>query len=83
MPLYIELVIAAMNLLTTHSYITKCQEKYLKHKKENLAMNEAIVLGDFAENYQFIMQDEIQSNHWSKTSCTFHPIVIYLLEKAI
>ena len=43
---------------------------YLKHKKEDLAMNEAIALGDFAENYQFIMQDEIQNYHWSKTSCT-------------
>ena len=75
---YTALVIAAINSLTTHSYITKCQARYLKHKKENLAMNEAIVLGDFAENYQFIMQDEIQSYHWSNT---LHPIVIYLLDR--
>ena len=36
-----------------------------------------MVLGDFAENYQFIIQDEIQSFHWSKEYCTLHPIVFY------
>ena len=44
-------------------------------------MNEAIALGDFTENYQFIMQDEIKSYHWSKTSCTLHAIAIYLLDR--
>ena len=36
-----------------------------------------IVLGDFAENYQYIVQDEIQSYHWSKEYCTLHPLVVY------
>ena len=36
-----------------------------------------MVLGDFAENYQFLIQDEIQSFHWSKEYCTLHPLVIY------
>ena len=35
---------------------------------------------DFAENFNFIIQDEIQSYHWSKGYCTLHPIVIYLLD---
>ena len=34
-------------------------------------------LGDFSENYEFLVQDEIQSYHWSKDSCTLHPIVVY------
>jgi hypothetical protein len=34
--------------------------------KETIGMNEAIVIGDFAENYQFIIQDEIQGYHWNK-----------------
>ena len=33
------------------------------------------VLGDLAENYQFLVQDEIQSYHWSKEYCTLHPLV--------
>ena len=36
-----------------------------------------MVLGDFAENYQFVVQDEIQSFHWNKTQATLHPTVIY------
>ena len=32
---------------------------------------------DFAENSQFPIQDEIQSYHWSKYYCTFHPIVYF------
>ena len=35
------------------------------------------MLGDFAENYQFLNEDEIQSYHWSKEYCTIHPVVVY------
>ena len=39
-----------------------------------------IVLGDFAENYQFLVQDEIQSYHWSKEYCSLHPLVVYFTD---
>ena len=42
-------------------------------------MNEVIVLGNFAENYQFLVQDEIQSYHSSKEYCTLHPLVVYFI----
>ena len=29
----------------------------------------ALVLGDFAENYTFVVQDEIQSLHFASSSC--------------
>ena len=35
-----------------------------------------IVLGDFAENFKCVIQDEIQGFYWNKQSCTLHPIVI-------
>ena len=35
------------------------------------------MLGDFAENYQYLIQDEIQSFHCCKEYCTLHPQVIY------
>ena len=35
---------------------------------------------DFAENYSFVVQDEIQSFHWSKSHCTLHPVVVYYKE---
>ena len=49
--------------LTSHSFIAKSQAKYLKSRKDSLGANEAIILLDFAENYQFVIQDEIQSFH--------------------
>ena len=36
-----------------------------------------MVLGDFAEDYQYRIQDEMQSFHWSKEYCTLHPLVMY------
>ena len=48
--------------------------------KESLKANEVIVLRDFAENYQFLVQDEIQSYHWSKEYCTLHPLVVYFID---
>ena len=36
-----------------------------------------IILGDFAENYVFVVQDEIQSYHWNTQQCSLHPLVIY------
>ena len=54
------------NDLMRHSYIAKSQAQYLNMTKETLRENEAIVIGDFAENYQFLIQDEIQRYHWSK-----------------
>ena len=77
---YKETLIEAIDLLTKHSFLAKCQASFLKSKKEALLANEAIVLGDFAENYQFLIQDEIQSYHWSKKYCTLHPLVLYLLD---
>ena len=74
---YKELLVESINKLTRHSYLAKAQAQYVKSKKESLGMNEVLVLGDFAENYQFLIQDEIQSYHWSKAYCTLHPLVIY------
>ena len=77
---YKELVVSHINQLTSHSYIAKCQTRYLKELKNSLGKNECIILADFAENYQFVIQDEIQSYHWNKQQCTLHPVVIYFKE---
>ena len=34
---------------------------------------------DFAENYAFIVQNEIQSFHWNNQQCTLHPAVVYYI----
>ena len=39
-----------------------------------------IVLWDFADNYQFLVQDEIESFHWSKEYWTLHPLIVYFID---
>ena len=49
--------------------------QFHESQKKSLKANGVIVLADFAENYQFLLQDEIHSYHWSKEYCTLHPVV--------
>ena len=39
--------------------------------------NFSFILLDFADNYKYIVQDEVQGFHWNKDQCTLHPVVIY------
>ena len=74
---FIEITLEALNKLTGHCFIAKSQAKYLKEKKINLDSTRCIILLDFAKNYQFIVQDEIQGFHRNKLSSTIHPVVVY------
>ena len=67
--------------ITCHSYIAKSQARCLSELKENLE-DAIIVLGDFAENYTFAIQNEIQGYRWSKQQCTLHSLVIYYKENS-
>ena len=71
------MLVNKLNRITAHSYIAKSQAQYLKQRKFDLSDDEAIVMLDFAENYQFIVQDKIQGFHGNGTQCTLHPVVIY------
>ena len=73
-------LISAINVITKHSFLAKCHTNFLRAKKESLKANEVIVLGDFNENYQFLVQDEIWSYNWSKEYCTLHPLVVDFIE---
>ena len=55
------------------------QANFLRAKKESQKENEVIVLGDFAENHHFHVQDEIQSYCWIKEYCTLYPLVVYFI----
>ncbi|ESO09924.1 hypothetical protein HELRODRAFT_167749 [Helobdella robusta] len=74
---FIERFSQKLDELSSHHYISKEQSKYLSDSKENLKNSECIALMDFAENYSVIIQDAIQSHHWSNTQVTLHPIVLY------
>ena len=57
-----------INAITKDSFLAKCQANFLRAKKESLKVTKVIVLGDFAENYQFLGQDEL------------HPLVVYFID---
>ena len=46
---YKDTLISAINAITKHSFLAKCQANFLRAKKEFLKANEVIVLGDFPE----------------------------------
>ena len=68
---YKDLLIEVIDKLTVHSFIAKCQGEYLKQCKDNLLHDECIWLGDFSENYEFVVQDEVQSYHWKRNNVLF------------
>ena len=74
---FIENLVCKIDNLTTHSFIARSQSQYLKERKESIDKSSCIILLDFAENYNFIAQDEIQGYHWNKDQITLHPVVIY------
>nr|XP_047135902.1 uncharacterized protein LOC124813204 [Hydra vulgaris] len=63
--------------------LAKSQALYPRSRKED--MNEAteLFLGDFSENFKFVVQDEVQSFHWTNLQCTLHPVIIYFKKKSI
>ena len=63
--------------LTRHSLTTKAQNIYRKELKANMKPLDIILQADFAENFSYVVQDEIQSFHWENKQATLHPVVAY------
>lgn len=80
---YIELVCRKLEKLAPHSYLAKSQALYLRSRKEDMNEVTALFLGDFSENYKFVVQDEVQSFHWTNLQCTLHPVIIYFKKEGI
>ena len=74
---FLEAFSSSLKQLIPHSFITQQQSQFLKTTKEELKVNEYLVVCDFAENYSFIIQDEVQGFHWNNSQATIHPFVAY------
>lgn len=66
-----------LKVLLMHDFFAKSQAAFMRHKKDELREGEFLVVGDFAENYSFIVQDAVQSFHWNNNQATLHPFVVY------
>ena len=54
---FIDTLCNKIDALTNHSFIAKSQSAQLKKIKEGLPADTAIVICNFAENYQYVIQD--------------------------
>ena len=79
---FVQTLCEQLELLVKHEFVASSQGSFLRSLKENLNSREVIVLGDFAENYSMVTQDEIQSHHWNKLQATIHPFVAYWRDDA-
>ena len=70
---------AALTKVQQHDFITKQQSAFLRDTKESIKPGKFvyIVIGEFAENYSFVVQDAGQSFHWNNLHATIHPFVCY------
>lgn len=73
---------SAIPKVVHHDFIAKQQSYYLQSVKCQLKPGEFLVIGDFAENYSFVVQDAAQSFHWNNLQATIHPFVCYYMDKA-
>lgn len=53
------------------------RQHFFAESKLNIVPGEFVVIGDFAENYSFVVQDASQSFHWNNLQATIHPFVCY------
>ena len=77
---FTELSVSSTDDMTIHGFISKAQSSYFKDCKGNLQNDSCIVILDFAENNQFIVQDEVQSFKWNNEQCSIHPGALYYRE---
>lgn len=74
---FIEDLMGRLLKLKTHSFIANIQKDCYVECKAKLAEGEVLVNCDFAENYSFVLQDEVQSYHWTSSQATLHPFIVY------
>ena len=73
---FIQTACNSFESLRQHHFIAKAQSSYLRTLKD-LEGDQAVIMLDFAENYSFVVQDEVQGFHWNNAQATLHLFVIY------
>ena len=66
--------------LKPHSFTAKQQSLFIKDLKNALQGAEFLILFHFAENFAFIVQITIQSQHWNNDQTIIFTVLIYYIE---
>lgn len=63
--------------IALHCYIHRTQHEFIENLKTKLVSEKSIIAHiDFGQNYTFLIQDAVQSYHWSPPQATIHPFVL-------
>lgn len=63
--------------ITLHCFINRQQHTFFESLKKKLETEKAIMANvDFGQNYTFVIQDSVQSYHWSPAQATLHPFAM-------
>ena len=74
---FIESFSAAIIKLLRHHQVSREQSDAFRRAKDCQDDRTGVLVGDFGENYSFVVQDAAQSFHWDNSQCTLHPFVFY------
>lgn len=61
-----------------HFYVHHTQSRFFRDIKENIKRHEAVLQMDFAENFTFVSQDEVQNAHWNQAQATIFTACAWL-----
>ena len=65
-----------------HNHIALWQDKQFKKSIDDLRLGEVMSLIDFAENYSFKTQNEVQCEHWYSFQLTILVHITYTINPA-
>lgn len=72
---FIEEFLSSLEKLMPHRYLVKMQHEYFEERKNSLQEGEVLILGDYSENFSFVIQNSIQSQYWKNDQSTIHVFV--------
>ena len=75
---FVDICAAKVLNCLAHHFVSKQQSKFLRQLKDNLGDDECIIQCDFAENFAPVIQDAIQSVHWTNIQTALHTSVTCL-----
>ena len=59
---FVQIFHEKLQALLAHDFVAKIQMAFLQNKKEELINGEFLIIGDFAENYAFIVHEQLSSS---------------------
>ena len=75
---FIDLCNSTIEKFLPHSFVARHQFLHFETTKDNLDRDEVLILSDFAQNYSFITQNEVQSAYWkTKEQSSLIPFVVF------